>query len=169
MSALGARALANLDYQFELRIDWTAGSGEASVKSILDRERRQHGARKVTSRSPATGVPRRLWERLCAAAGVEEGAIWSGLTREQERALSGQLRDGRFQVKGKSLNKEEFVTCGGVRLQDVNLKTMESRLVPGLFFAGEVLDIDGITGGFNFQAAWTTGRIAGEAIGGMCG
>ena len=67
-------------------------------------------------------------------------------------------------MRGKSLNKDEFVTCGGVRLQDVNLKTMESKLVPGLFFAGEVLDIDGITGGFNFQSAWTTGRIAGEAI-----
>jgi hypothetical protein len=74
------------------------------------------------------------------------------------------LLEGRFAVRGKSLNKDEFVTCGGVRLRDVNLKTMESKLVPGLYFAGEVLDIDGITGGFNFQSAWTTGRIAGEAI-----
>ena len=89
---------------------------------------------------------------------------WSNLTRDQERGLAGQLLEGRFAVRGKSLNKDEFVTCGGVLLRDVNLKTMESKLVPGLYFAGEVLDIDGITGGFNFQSAWTTGRIAGEAI-----
>ena len=81
-----------------------------------------------------------------------------------ERGLAAQLLEGRFPVRGKSLNKDEFVTCGGVRLQDVNLKTMESKSVAGLHFAGEVLDIDGITGGFNFQSAWTTGRIAGEAI-----
>jgi hypothetical protein len=95
---------------------------------------------------------------------VGADTLWSNLTKEQERALLKELLQGKFEVRGKSLNKEEFVTCGGVHLCDVNLKTMESKLVPGLHFAGEVLDIDGITGGFNFQSAWTTGRIAGEAI-----
>ena len=129
-------------------------------------QRNEHGARKVIKRSLLEGIPRRLWERLAGAAGVSEETTWANLTKDQARALDAQLRDARFEVRGKSLNKEEFVTCGGVRLPDVNLKTMESKFVPGLYFAGEVLDIDGITGGFNFQSAWTTGRIAGEAIAG---
>merc|ERR1712078_580699 len=136
---------------------------------MIQEERRIHGARKVMTRSPLEQFPRRLWERLCLASGVTEATSWSNLTRTQERDLTAQLRDGRFQVEGKSLNKDEFVTCGGVRLQDVNLRTMESRTVPNLYFAGEVLNIDGITGGYNFQSAWTTGRIAGEAIAEACG
>ena len=116
------------------------------------------------TRSPLGQFPRRLWERLSSAAGVTEATSWSNLTKSQEGGLTEQLLDGRFQVDGKSLNKDEFVTCGGVPLHDVNLKTMESKSVPNLYFAGEVLDIDGITGGYNFQSAWTTGRIAGRAI-----
>jgi hypothetical protein len=164
LSALGARELAEQDYQFELRVDWTGGKGVEGFAAMILKERREHGARKVMTRSPLEQFPRRLWERLAAAAGVTAATSWSNLTRDQERGLAGQLLEGRFAVRGKSLNKDEFVTCGGVRLGDVNLKTMESKLVPGLYFAGEVLDIDGITGGFNFQSAWTTGRIAGEAI-----
>jgi hypothetical protein len=91
---------------------------------------------------------------------------WAKLTRDQEKALIRQLIGSRFQVLGKSINKDEFVTCGGVLLKDVNLKTMESKATPALYFAGEVLDIDGVTGGFNFQAAWTTGHLAGMAISG---
>jgi predicted Rossmann fold flavoprotein len=164
LSALGARELAEQDYQFELWVDWTGGKGVEGFAAMILKERREHGARKVLTRSPLEQFPRRLWERLAAAAGVTAATSWSNLTKDQERGLAGQLLEGRFAVRGKSLNKDEFVTCGGVRLQDVNLKTMESTFVPGLFFAGEVLDIDGITGGFNFQSAWTTGRIAGEAI-----
>ncbi len=164
LSARGARILAEQDYQFELRVDWTGGKGQDAFSAMILKERREHGARKVMTRSPLAQFPRRLWERLSAAAGVTATTSWSNLTKDQERGLAAQLLEGRFAVRGKSLNKDEFVTCGGVRLQDVNLKTMESKLVPGLFFAGEVLDIDGITGGFNFQSAWTTGRIAGEAI-----
>ena len=164
LSALGARELAKRNYQFGIRVDWTGGRGADAFAAMIMKERRGHGARKVMTRSPLPQFPRRLWERLATAAGVTEQTSWSNLTKDQERGLAGQLLDGRFEVEGKSLNKDEFVTCGGVRLPDVNLKRMESKLVPGLYFAGEVLDIDGITGGFNFQSAWTTGRIAGEAI-----
>jgi predicted Rossmann fold flavoprotein len=110
------------------------------------------------------GVPVRLWERLCAAAGVPDAAIWAGISKAALRSLAAQTTACDFSVSGKSMNKEEFVTCGGVRLNQVDFATMESRICPGLFFAGEVLDIDGITGGFNFQAAWTTGWHAGRAM-----
>ncbi len=163
LSAWGARALAECGYRFDLRVDWTGGLQSSDLWGMFENERREHGTRKVMRQSIVEGITRRLWQRLSAAAGIAETQTWARLTKEQTRRLAGELTDGRYAVRGKSLNKDEFVTCGGVPLQDVNLKTMESKLVPGLFFAGEVLDIDGVTGGFNFQAAWTTGRIAGEA------
>ncbi len=98
--------------------------------------------------------------------GLAPDAQWAGVSKEKLHALAAQVGASAFQVEGKSLNKEEFVTCGGIRLREVDFKTMESRLVPGLHFAGEVLDIDGVTGGFNFQAAWTTGWLAGGAMAG---
>jgi predicted flavoprotein YhiN len=99
-----------------------------------------------------------------AAAGLAPDAIWTGIGNAALRALAMQVCEAEFVVDGKSTFKEEFVTCGGVRLTEVDFKTMESRLVPGLHFAGEFLDVDGITGGFNFQNAWTTGRLAGIAM-----
>jgi predicted Rossmann fold flavoprotein len=109
-------------------------------------------------------LPARLWEALAAQAGVGPQARWASLSNASLRALAGQLTRMELAVSGKSANKEEFVTCGGVPLREVNLKTMESRICPGLFFGGELLDIDGLTGGFNLQAAWTTGWIAGRAM-----
>ncbi len=109
-------------------------------------------------------IPRRLWERLVETTGIPADTKWSQLPKDLETALIRELIDARFQVRGKTTNKDEFVTCGGVRLKEVDFRSMESRLVPGLHFAGECLDIDGITGGFNFQAAWTGGRIAGLAM-----
>lgn len=164
VSAWGARELAECGYEFELRVSWVGALDADELRGRFERERSAHGIRKVTGRGVVDGITRRLWQKLCAAAGIGEGQTWARLTKEESRALIGELTDGRYMVRGKSMNKDEFVTCGGVRLQDVNLKTMESKLVPGVFFAGEVLDIDGVTGGFNFQAAWTTGRIAGEAM-----
>jgi len=105
-----------------------------------------------------------LWEQLVIAAGISRDTRWAALSRSAQHNLVRQLIRTEFQVVGKSLNKDEFVTCGGVRLSEVNFKTMESRIYPRLFFAGELLDIDGITGGFNFQAAWTTGWLAGNAM-----
>jgi hypothetical protein len=113
---------------------------------------------------PLAPLPARLCEQLVLAAGIPRDTRWSALTRSQTHALAQQLARTEFSVTGKSLNQDEFVTCGGVRLAGVNFKTMESKLCPGLFFAGELLDIDGVTGGFNFQAAWTTGWLAGQAM-----
>ena len=106
-------------------------------------------------------MPARLWKSLAAFASVQETTRWAAVSNQHLDALADVLLASRFRVAGKSLFKDEFVTCGGVRLREVDFKTMESRLCPGLFFAGEILDIDGVTGGFNFQAAWTTGWIAG--------
>ena len=109
-------------------------------------------------------MPQRLWERLASAAGIALTTPWNGVSNAALTALAAQVTHAEFKVVGISLFKEEFVTCGGVRLSEVDFKTMQSHLCPGLFFAGELLDIDGITGGFNFQAAWTTGWLAGRAM-----
>jgi predicted Rossmann fold flavoprotein len=164
LSAWGARALAGRDYAFEAVVDWLPDLKPDATAALLDDARRQWPRRHVIG-TPLADLPRRLWERLCAAAAIGTDRTWAELRKDEGRALVGQLRETRFAVTGKSLNKDEFVTCGGVSLRDVDLRRMESRRVPGLFFAGEVLDIDGITGGFNLQAAWTGGWIAGEALG----
>ena len=164
VSAWGARDLANCGYEFELRVSWAGNFSAETISGMLAAERQEHGARKVMRHSIVEGVTKRLWQKLCAAVGIEDERTWSTLTKDETRRLIEELTDGRYAVRGKSLNKDEFVTCGGVHLKDVNLKTMESKLTPGVFFAGEVLDIDGVTGGFNFQAAWTTGRIFGETM-----
>jgi predicted Rossmann fold flavoprotein len=111
-------------------------------------------------------MPQRLWERLVEKAGVSPATPWTQIGNAALGTLAERLTAAEFSVVGKSLFKDEFVTCGGVRLSEVDFKTMESRLCPGLHFAGEVLDIDGVTGGFNFQAAWTTGWLAGQAMAG---
>ncbi|MCP4848347.1 MAG: aminoacetone oxidase family FAD-binding enzyme [Verrucomicrobiaceae bacterium] len=165
MSAWGARELEACGYCFELQVDWSGGSeSEASLRSKFSHQRQSHGARRVNNSSILSVVPRRLWGRLVRMAGIPEDILWSGLSKAQITALCRFVLGETMQVDGKSMNKEEFVTCGGVALQDVDLTTMESRRVPGIYFAGEVLDIDGLTGGFNFQSAWTTGRIAGASI-----
>jgi predicted Rossmann fold flavoprotein len=114
--------------------------------------------------TPLPPLTARLWESLVLAAGISRETRWAGLSRSGRHHLIEQLIGTELPVTGKSLNAEEFVTCGGVRLSEVNFKTMESRICPGLYFGGELLDIDGLTGGFNFQAAWTTGWIAGRAM-----
>ena len=111
-------------------------------------------------------MPQRLWERLVTSSGIAATAPWTRVGNAALATLAAQLTGAEFKVVGKSIFKEEFVTCGGVRLSEVDFRTMESRVCPGLHFAGEVLDIDGVTGGFNFQSAWTTGMIAGMAMAG---
>ncbi|HOX25512.1 MAG TPA: NAD(P)/FAD-dependent oxidoreductase [Candidatus Krumholzibacteria bacterium] len=163
LSAWGARRLAELDYTFELVVDWLPHLPPDGTTSLFAGARVEHPKRHVAT-TPLGGLPKRLWERVVAAAGIPGDRPWAELRREESRTLARELREGAYRVTGKSLNKDEFVTCGGVPLQEVDLRRMESRLVPGLFFAGEVLDIDGVTGGFNLQAAWTGGWIAGEAM-----
>ena len=160
LSAWGARALAERDYTFSMRINWLPNT---RVEEELHARRTTEPKRHVIG-SPIAPLPSRLWEQLVRAAGVPSEVIWTNLSREHAKALDEMLTRCDLPVEGKTLNKDEFVTCGGVRLQEVNFKTMESRILPRLYFAGELLDIDGITGGFNFQSAWTTGWIAGKAM-----
>ncbi len=163
LSAWGARELARCDYKFTLRINWLPEMNAETIAAELQSRRMTQAKRQVAS-SPIAPLPARLWEQLVIAAGIPRATISNTLTRAHSLALVRLLTASEFPVEGKSLNKDEFVTCGGVRLSEVNFKTMESRLVPHLYFAGELLDIDGITGGFNFQSAWSTGWIAGRAM-----
>ncbi|HET7536845.1 MAG TPA: NAD(P)/FAD-dependent oxidoreductase [Candidatus Didemnitutus sp.] len=163
LSAWGARILHDCDYKFTLRVNWLPQLNAETARGTLEAARGANPKRKVINGCPVA-LPARLWEKLVPAAGIAPDALWSGVGNALLRALAAQICEAEFAVNGKSMFKEEFVTCGGVRLAEVDFKTMESRLVPGLHFAGEVLDIDGITGGFNFQSAWTTGWLAGRAM-----
>ena len=165
LSAWGARALHDCDYKFAVHLNWLPHLGAEEIAAELNARREQQPAKLVIN-TPIAPLPARLWERLVVTAGVEPDTRWSRLTRAAQHRLIQQLIRTEVSVTGKSLNKDEFVTCGGVRLREVNFKTMESRICPGLYFAGELLDIDGITGGFNFQSAWTTGWLAGQALAG---
>jgi predicted Rossmann fold flavoprotein len=166
LSAWGARILHEKNYRFTLRVNWLPELNEAELRSEFQSRRQTEPTRRV-SNSSIGAIPARLWEKLVSNAGISPATIWTSLTRTGTNELIRQLRATELKVDGKSLNKEEFVTCGGVRLREINFKTMESRVTPNLYFAGELLDIDGITGGFNFQAAWTTGWIAGHSMAGV--
>jgi predicted Rossmann fold flavoprotein len=166
LSAWAARQLHMMDYHFSLRINWVPRWNEAALRADFRLRREKQPTKRVIN-SPIEILPARLWEKLVLNAGISPETIWTALSREGIGSLVRQMRETEFQVHGKSLNKDEFVTCGGVRLREINFKTMESRITPHLYFAGELLDIDGITGGFNFQAAWTTGWIAGHAMAGI--
>jgi len=163
LSAWGARELAARGYRFTLGLSWRGGATAAQVQAELAAGRTAHPRKQISSWNPL-GLPARLWERLAAAAGIAPETVWTSVSNAALQSLAAQVTAGEFTVTGKSANKEEFVTCGGVRLAEVDFRTMESRLSPGLYLAGEVLDIDGVTGGFNLQSAWTTGRLAGLAL-----
>jgi predicted Rossmann fold flavoprotein len=164
LSAWGARPLHDADYRFDIVVNWLPAMTEEKLRIELAERAKKQPAKLIVN-WPVAPLPARLWEALVEhAAGIPPNKRWSNLGRAGIHALTQALMRCEFQVTGKSLNKDEFVTCGGVKLSEVNFKTMESRVCPGLYFAGECLDIDGITGGFNFQAAWTTGWIAGKAM-----
>jgi len=165
LSAWGARSLHDCGYKFTLRVNWAPKYNTETARAALEQARAANPKKQITTWCPV-GLPSRLWEKLVAAAGLAPDAIWTGIGNAALRALAAQVCEAEFAVDGKSTFKEEFVTCGGIRLTEVDFKTMESRLVPGLHFAGEFLDVDGVTGGFNFQNAWTTGRLAGLAMAG---
>ena len=165
LSAWGARELHSLNYRFPLRLNWLPHLGPEALAAELQARRATQPARLVVN-TPIAPLSARLWQRLVRASGLPADTRWAALSRAGHHHLVQQLLRTELLVTGKSLNRDEFVTCGGVRLSEVNLKTMESRLCPRLYFAGELLDIDGLTGGFNFQAAWTTGWIAGNALAG---
>ena len=161
LSAWGARVLAECGYKFTVQVNWVAPRKAPQVAAELAAARSAHAKKQIGGGNPF-GLPGRLWERLVSAAGIAPDAVWTSVSNQSLQALTTQLAAGSFAVAGRSLNKEEFVTCGGVRLSEIDFATMRSKLCPGLHVAGELLDLDGITGGFNFQAAWTTGWLAGR-------
>jgi len=163
LSAWGAREMHERNYNFPLQINWLPHLNDEKLASEFQARRKSQPAKLIVN-FPIAPLPSRLWEQLVLAPGIARDTRWAALSGAAQHVLNQKLLRSEFPVTGKSLNKDEFVTCGGVRLNEINFKTMESKICPGLFFAGEVLDIDGITGGFNFQAAWTTGWIAGRAL-----
>ncbi len=164
LSAWGARTLHELHYKMALTVNWLPQSKPEGLRAELMKVKTQLAKKSVGPNCPVI-LPRRLWESLIAAAGIPSELRWSDVSKVMLNALLKELLQGEYAITGKGVFKDEFVTCGGVDLKEVDFKTMESRICPGLYFAGEVLDIDGVTGGFNFQSAWSTGWIAGQAIG----
>lgn len=164
LSAWAARALHAIDYQTIVSVNWLPTYKEEELRQLLLVTKQQEAARQVGTESPVA-LPKQLWKKLVRLAEISEEQRWATLAHKQMQALLKLLRSTELQLQGKTTYKQEFVTCGGVALEEVNFKTMESKRCPGLYFAGEILNIDGVTGGFNFQNAWTTGWIAGMAMG----
>ena len=162
LSAWGARQLHPLKYDFELSVNWLARRGE-EVTNELVAWRGEAARRQIGSRAPVA-LPARLWQYLVEMAGVDGEQQWAQLSKHQLTALVAALTDSRYRVTGKATNKEEFTTAGGVDLREIDFRTFQSIVHPGLYLAGEVLDIDAITGGFNFQAAWTGAYLIGQAV-----
>ncbi|WP_375418605.1 NAD(P)/FAD-dependent oxidoreductase [uncultured Hymenobacter sp.] len=163
LSAWGARRLSELQYTGTALINWLPVHTDETLRAWLQEYRHQNG-KKIIGANPILGLPQRLWRTLATEAGVGAETRWNELPAKAQSKLLELLLRTPLGVQGKTTHKDEFVTCGGIPLSEVDLKTMQSRRVPGLHFAGEVLDVDGITGGFNFQAAWTTGFLAGRAM-----
>lgn len=163
LSAWRARTLKDQNYHFTFYVNWLGVSTHDEVLKAFNPQRIEAGKRSVKN-TPLFELPKRLWESLVSYAQISNENTWSQLSKKAEQSLITELIAGRYEAQGKTTNKEEFVTCGGVSRKEIDFKSMESKCVPKLFFAGECIDIDGITGGFNFQAAWTTGRLAGSAM-----
>lgn len=163
LSAWGARELAQKKYQFTLQVNWLNDLDFETVLSDL-KEIKEENAKKIVTKFCPFEFPKRLWENLLIASEIQLDTKWADVSKKQMTNLVYQLTNGQFQVNGKSTFKEEFVTAGGIDLKEINFKTMESRLHKNLYFAGEILNIDAITGGFNFQNAWTGGFIVAQAI-----
>ena len=155
ISAFEARTLAHLNYQFKVQVNWS----DLSEKDCLEKIGEQ-GNKKI-SKNPFE-LPNRLWLFLLKKIDINSESTWNQLGKKNKNRLINVLMNDVYEVSGKTTFKEEFVTCGGVSLSNINMQTMESKLHAGIYFAGEILDIDGVTGGFNFQAAWTTGFLAGK-------
>ena len=163
LSAWGARELAEKKYHFAIQVNWIPGYSFDEIVEEL-KTIKEENAKKLVTKYAQFNLPKRLWESLTKAATISEETKWADVNKKQLHLLAEQLTNGEFQVNGKSTFKEEFVTAGGIDLKEVNFKTMESKILPNLYFAGEILNIDAITGGFNFQNAWTDGFIAANAI-----
>lgn len=163
LSAWGARVLHGCDYKAKVVVNWLSECSKDEIYQAFISAKSTFGARLVINESPLA-LPKNLWRKFVQMSGIPSETRWAVLSKGQIDKCVLMIHAGVFDIRGKSTHKEEFVTCGGIALEEVNFKTMESRICPGLHFAGEVLDIDGVTGGFNFQSAWTTSWIAGQAM-----
>lgn len=168
LSAWGARELAVRNWQFGIIVNWLPGYNEQTLRDKLQSLRFEIATQKISNRNPFA-LPQRLWEYLLQQSGVNENIRWADLPGKEQNKLIKNICVQEFLVNGKTSFREEFVTCGGIELDEVDPTTMQSKIQPNLFFAGEVLNVDGVTGGFNFQNAWTTGWIAAKAIAAMNG
>ena len=163
LSAWGARILFEKNYQFSIAINWLNDIDSDEAEKILKELKLEHAKKAVSKKSPLE-LTNRLWESLVMASGIDAEIKWADLSKNQLQNLSHQLTNSVFQVNGKSTFKEEFVTAGGIDLKEINFKTMESKLHENLYFAGEIVNIDAVTGGYNFQNAWTSGFIVANSI-----
>ena len=163
LSAWGARILHDKNYQFTIFVNWLNDLDSEEVEKVLKELKLEHAKKAVSKKSPFD-LTNRLWESLVLASGIESETKWADLSKIQLQNLSNQLTNGTFQVNGKSTFKDEFVTAGGIDLKEINFKTMESKLHENLYFAGEIVNIDAVTGGYNFQNAWTSGFIVANSI-----
>lgn len=163
LSAWAARELEQSNYEFKIHANWVPAYNEHSLKEKIQQVRFEIAAQKIANRNPF-GIPSRLWEYFMQQCGIDADCRWADLPAKEQNKLVKILSAQELQVLGKTTFKEEFVTAGGIQLSDIDANSMQSKLHPQLYFAGEVLDVDGVTGGFNFQNAWTTGWIAANAI-----
>jgi predicted Rossmann fold flavoprotein len=163
LSAWGAREFAANSYTFTALINWIPNFNEPQLRDEFQQLRMDTASKKIINRN-SFGLPQRLWEYLCYQSGITENMRWADLPAKEQNKFIKNLLAQEFFVKGKTTFKEEFVTAGGIKLNEIDANTMQSKITPGLFFAGEILDVDGITGGFNFQHAWTSGFIAAKSI-----
>jgi predicted Rossmann fold flavoprotein len=163
LSAWGARELNSYDYRFRIKVNWLPDYHAEGLMSHL-LEIKAVEPKKTILRTQAVDIPRRLWINLVLASGIPRGMQWASASTKDLANLTEQLTQSVFSVEGKSTFKEEFVTAGGIDLKEINFKTFESKILPNLYFAGEIINVDAITGGFNFQNAWTGAFIAADAI-----
>lgn len=163
LSAWGARELADKNYDFTVLLNWLPEFNEQQLSEQFQKIRFDIAAQKIANKNPF-GLPQRLWEFILESSGVKTDIRWADLPAKEQNKLIKNLCAAEFNVKGKTTFKEEFVTAGGIKLNEIDHNTMMSKVVPNIFFAGEILDVDGVTGGFNFQHAWTSGFIAAKNV-----
>lgn len=163
LSAFAARYLAEVNYYFDLEVNWLSKSEDMVLNDLKD-YKMAHPKKTMVSKSPFSDIPNRLWEQICLFCNVDSKIIWADCDKLQLQKITNQLTKANFKVTGKSTFKDEFVMAGGIDLIEINLKKMESKIHPNLYFAGEILNIDAVTGGFNFQNAWTGAYIAALSI-----
>lgn len=163
LSSVGARYLHEKNYQFQIQVDWAFSYDREVIEDIFE-EQRSNNPKKALQNTPLFDIPKRFWHSLLQFCQISEQKIWAELGKKEKNRLSEAIKNSTISIHGKSTNKEEFVTCGGVDLKQIDFTKFESRLHPNLFFVGEVLNIDALTGGFNFQAAWTGGWMVAQNI-----